>query len=308
MPWDEARSPRGMQVPKTHYGRNYTKTAMLMAFLIAILAIGGQLVGGNGGMLAFGLVGVAFNFLSYWFSDRIALMANRAQPVTREQLPEVYDIVERLTRKAGMPMPRIYVIPSDSPNAFATGRNPSHAAVAVTEGILRLLDRAQLEGVLAHELSHVANRDILISTMAAAVAGLISTLGYFVRWGALLGGMRRDDERGGSGLEMLAWAILAPILALVIQLAVSRSREYGADASGALLVGDPEPLASALEALERGTEVRPYEFAGPATAHLFIVNPFRGAGATIMNLLSTHPPLEERIRRLREMKRGMRFA
>ncbi len=309
MPWDQAQTPRGMPAPRTTgYGRNYAKTAMLMAFLIAILAIGGQLVGGNGGMLAFGFIGLVFNFLSYWFSDKIALMANRARPVTREQLPEVYDIVERLTRKAGMPMPRIYVIPSDSPNAFATGRNPSHAAVAVTEGILRLLDRRQLEGVLAHELSHVANRDILISTIAAAVAGLISTLGYMVRWGALLGGMRRDDERGGSGIELIAWAILAPLLALVIQLAVSRSREYGADASGAVLAGDPEPLASALEALERGTQVHPYQFAGPATAHLFIVNPFRGAGATIMNLLSTHPPLEERIRRLREMKRGMRYA
>ncbi len=308
MPWDEAQSPRGMQLPKTHFGRNYAKTAMLMAFLIAILAIGGQLVGGNGGMLAFGFLGLVFNFVSYWFSDRIALMANRAQPVTREQLPEVYDIVERLTRKAGLPMPRIYVIPSETPNAFATGRNPSHAAVAVTEDILRLLDRNQLEGVLAHELSHVANRDILISTIAAAVAGLISTLGYVVRWGALLGGMRREDERGGSGIELIAWAILAPLLALVIQLAVSRSREYGADASGAMLVGDPEPLATALEALERGNEVHPYEFAGPATAHLFIVNPFHGAGAAIMNLLSTHPPLEERIRRLRAMKRGMRYA
>src|SRR5512142_1465378 len=309
MPWDQAQPTRGMQAPKTSgYGRNYAKTAMLMAFLIALLAIGGQLVGGNGGMLAFGFLGVVFNFLSYWFSDKIALMANRAKPVTREQLPQVYDIVERLTRKAGMPMPRIYVIPSDSPNAFATGRNPSHAAVAVTQGILKLLDRRELEGVLAHELSHVQNRDILISTIAAAVAGLISSLGYMVRWGALLGGMRRDDERGGSGLEMIAWAILAPLLALVIQLAVSRSREYGADASGAGLMGDPEPLAEALLALEQGNEVRPYEYAGPATAHLFIVNPLRGAGATIMSLLSTHPPLEERIRRLREMKRGMRFA
>src|SRR5512138_3005367 len=309
MAWNETASPRGMQTRgNPGFGRNYAKTAMLMAFLIAILAIGGQAAGGTGGMLLFGGIGLVFNLLSYWFSDRIALMAHRAQPVTREQLPAVYDIVERLTRKAGMPMPRIFVIPSDSPNAFATGRNPSHAAVAVTQGILRILDARQLEGVLAHELSHVQNRDILISTIAAAVAGLISTLGYVVRWGALLGGMRRDDERGGSGIELIAWAILAPLLALVIQLAVSRSREYGADASGAALVGDPEPLASALEALERGNEVRPYEFAGPATAHLFIVNPFRGAGATIMSLLSTHPPLEERIRRLREMKRGIRYA
>jgi heat shock protein HtpX len=309
MPWNETDKPRGMQVPRVPgTGRNYAKTAMLMAFLIALLAIGGNLVGGYQGMLLFGGIGLVFNFVSYWFSDRIALMVNRAQPVTREQLPEVYEIVERLTRKAGMPMPRLFVIPSATPNAFATGRNPSHAAVAVTEGIVRLLDRRQLEGVIAHELSHVRNRDILISTIAAAVAGLISSLGYMVRWGALFGGMRRDDERGGSGLEMLAWAILAPILALVIQLAVSRSREYGADASGAELVGDPEPLASALEALERGNEVHPYEFAGPATAHLFIVNPFHGAGATIMSLLSTHPPLEERIRRLRAMRRGVRFG
>ncbi|HUL59489.1 MAG TPA: zinc metalloprotease HtpX [Anaeromyxobacteraceae bacterium] len=309
MPWNDAQQPRGMTAPKVAgVGRNYAKTAMLMAFLIALLAIGGNLVGGTQGMLLFGGIGLVFNFLSYWFSDRLALMANRAQPVTREQLPEVYEIVERLTRKAGLPMPRVYVIPSASPNAFATGRNPSHAAVAVTEGILRILDRRELEGVLAHELSHVQNRDILISTVAAAVAGLISSLGYMVRWGALLGGYRRDDERGASGVEMLAWAILAPLLAVIIQLAVSRSREYGADASGASLMGDPEALASALEKLERAGEVQPYEYAGPATAHLFIVNPFRGAGRTLMNLFSTHPPLEERIRRLREMRRGMRFA
>ncbi len=309
MAWNEAAMPRGMTAPKVPgAGRNYVKTAMLMAFLIALLAIGGNLVGGYQGMLLFGGIGLVFNFLSYWFSDRIALMAHRAQPVTREQLPEVHDIVERLTRKAGMPMPRLYVIPALTPNAFATGRNPQHAAVAVTEGILKVLDRRQLEGVLAHELSHVKNRDILISTVAAAVAGLISALGYMVRWGALLGGMRRDDDRGGSAIEMLAWAILAPLLALVIQLAVSRSREYGADASGAALVGDPEPLAEALLALERGNEVAPYPYGGPATAHLFIVQPLTGAASRFMNLFSTHPPIEERVRRLREMKRGVRFA
>ena len=309
MSWNDTEKPRGMKVPRVPgTGRNYAKTAMLMAFLIAVLAIGGNVFGGYQGMLLFGGIGLVFNFVSYWFSDRIALMANRAQPVTREQLPDVYEIVERLTRKAGLPMPRIYVIPSAAPNAFATGRNPSHAAVAVTQGILRLVDKRQLEGVLAHELSHVRNRDILISTIAAAVAGLISSLGFVIRWGALFGGMRRDEDRGGSAIEMLAWAILAPILALVIQLAVSRSREYGADASGAELMGDPEPLASALEALERGNEVRPYEFAGPATAHLFIVNPLKGRGAALMNLLSTHPPLEERIKRLRAMKSGVRMA
>ena len=309
MAWDEAQSPRGMQLPKTHFGRNYVKTAMLMAFLIAILAIGGEMAGGTGGMLLFGFIGLVLNLASYWFSDKIALMAHRAQPVTREQLPEVYEIVERLTRKAGMPMPRIYVIPSATPNAFATGRNPSHAAVAVTEGILRMLNARQLEGVLAHELSHVRNRDVLIATIAAAIAGLVSALGHAIQWGAILGGFGgREGEERGNPFAALAWALLAPIIALIVQLAVSRSREYGADASGAALAGDPEPLAEALLALEKGNEIRPYEYGGPATAHLFIVNPFRGAGSAFLKLFSTHPPIEDRVRRLREMKRGMRFA
>jgi heat shock protein HtpX len=291
-------------------GRNYIKTSMLMAFLIAVLAIGGSTWGGYQGMLLFGSIGLLFNFGSYWFSDRIALMMHRAQEVSREQLPQVYEIVERLTRKAGLPMPRIYVIPSETPNAFATGRNPSHAAVAVTQGILRILEPRQLEGVLAHELTHVRNRDILISTIAAAVAGLISSLGHAIQWGAMFGGLsRRDDgERGGSAIEMLAWAILAPLIALVVQLAVSRSREYAADAGGADLVGDPEPLAEALLALEKGNEALPYQYGGPATAHLFIVSPFSGLGGRVMNLFSTHPPIEERVRRLREMRRGMRYA
>src|SRR5512140_740058 len=204
MPWSEAAQPRGMTTSHgTGAGRNYVKTAMLMAFLIAILAIGGQMYGGTGGMLLFGGIGLVINFFSYWFSDKIALAAHRAQPVTREQLPQLYEIVERLTRKAGLPMPRVYVIPSATPNAFATGRNPAHAAVAVTQGILRLLEPRQLEGVLAHELTHVRNRDILISTIAAAVAGLISSLGHAIQWGAMLGGFsHRDDDRGGSVIEM----------------------------------------------------------------------------------------------------------
>jgi heat shock protein HtpX len=309
MAWSESTPVRGIPGGSRGVGRNYLKTAMLMAFLIAVLAIGGSTWGGYRGMLLFGGLGLVINFFSYWFSDRIALMAHRAQPVTREQVPQLYEIVERLTRKAKLPMPKLYVIPSETPNAFATGRNPSHAAVAVTEGIMRLLDWRELEGVLAHELSHVRNRDILISTIAAAVAGLISSLGHMIQWGAMFGGLsRRDDEGRGGGLEMLAWAILAPIMAMIIQLAVSRSREYGADASGAELIGDPEPLADALLKLERGNEVIPYQYGGPATAHLFIVHPFSGAGGAIMNLLSTHPPIEERVRRLREMKRGMRFA
>jgi len=309
MAWSESTHVRGTPRAQLGAGRNYLKTAMLMAFLIALLAIGGSVWGGYQGMILFGSIGLLINFFSYWFSDRIALMAHRAQPVTREQLPQLYEVVERLTRKAGLPMPKLYVIPSETPNAFATGRNPSHAAVAVTQGIMRILDWREIEGVLAHELSHVKNRDILISTIAAAIAGIISSLGHMIQWGAMFGGLsRRDDDRGGGAIEMLAWAILAPIMALIIQLAVSRSREYGADASGAALLGDPDPLADALMKLERGNEAIPYQYGGPATAHLFIVNPFSGAGGAIMNLLSTHPPIEERVRRLRELKRGMRYA
>ncbi len=309
MAWSESTPVRGTPRAQLGAGRNYIKTAMLMAFLIALLAIGGSVWGGYQGMILFGSIGLLINFFSYWFSDRIALMAHRAQPVTREQLPQLYEVVERLTRKAGLPMPKLYVIPSEAPNAFATGRNPSHAAVAVTQGIMRILDWREVEGVLAHELSHVKNRDILISTIAAAIAGIISSLGHMIQWGAMFGGLsRRDDDRGGGAIEMLAWAILAPIMALVIQLAVSRSREYGADASGAELVGDPDPLADALLALERGTELRPYEYGGPATAHLFIVNPFSGAGARMLHLFSTHPSTEDRIARLRAMKRGVRYA
>ncbi|MGB8932100.1 MAG: zinc metalloprotease HtpX [Anaeromyxobacteraceae bacterium] len=312
MPFETPSVPRGMQPVRSGSsgsGRGYLKTTMLMAFLVALLAIGGQMYGGTGGMLLFGGIGLVFNFASYWFSDKIALMAHRAQPVTRQQLPELYEIVERLTRRAGMPMPRLFVIPSPTPNAFATGRNPEHAAVAVTEGILGILDRRQLEGVIAHELTHVRNRDILISTIAASVAGLVSALGHAIQWGAWLGmGRSSDDDRGGSAIGALAWALLAPIIAMIVQLAVSRAREYGADAGGAELVGDPMPLADALLTLERGNQVRPYDFAGPATAHMFIVNPFRGLGGAMMSLFSTHPPTEERVRRLREMRGGVRIT
>ncbi len=287
---------------RPHLFSGYLRTALLMAGLIALLAIGGRALGGTQGMLLFGGIGLVTNFFMYWFSDRIALAAHRAQPVTRAEAPTIYAIVERLTQRAGLPMPRVYVIPSASANAFATGRNPGHAAVAVTEGILDVLTEPQLEAVLAHELSHVKNRDILIATIAAAVAGLVSTIGHVMQWGLMLGGMRGDDDRRGGGLAALAWIIVAPIMALLIQLAISRSRELGADASGAALCGHPENLAAALARLEQGQQVRPYEFAGPATAHLFIVNPLRGAAATFMNLLSTHPPIEERIRLLQAMR------
>src|SRR5512144_966924 len=223
MAWNETTQTRGMQPQKVRgVGRNYVKTAMLMAFLIALLAIGGNAWGGYPGMLLFGSIGLVINFVMYWFSDRIALMAHRAQPVTRDQAPELYEMVERLTRKAGMPMPRVYVIPSETPNAFATGRNPSHAAVAVTEGIMRILDRRELEGVLAHEISHVRNRDVLIATIAAAVAGLVSSLCHVIQWGAILGGVgvRSDYDDRGSVLVALFWSILASIVSLLIQLAV----------------------------------------------------------------------------------------
>jgi heat shock protein HtpX len=288
--------------PRPRFFSNYLRTGALMAALIALLALGGRAIAGAQGMMLFGFVGLLMNFGMYWFSDRIALAAHRAQPVTRAEAPTIYAIVQRLTERARMPMPRVYIIPSASANAFATGRNPSHAAVAVTEGILQILNERQLEAVLAHELSHVKNRDILISTIAAAVAGLVSTIGHVLQWGFLLGGARSDDDERGGGLAALAWIIVAPIIAVLIQLAISRSRELGADASGATLCGHPEDLASALRRLEDAQEVRPYEFAGPATAHLFIVNPLRGAAAAFMNLLSTHPPIEERIRRLEAMR------
>ncbi|HYD43621.1 MAG TPA: zinc metalloprotease HtpX [Anaeromyxobacter sp.] len=311
MSWSEAAQPRGMTSSyRPGVGRNYLKTAMLMAFLIAVLAIGGQMWGGTAGLLLFGGIGLVFNFVSYWFSDKIALRAHRAEPVTREQAPQLYEMVERLTRRAGLPMPSLYRIPSPTPNAFATGRSPRHAAVAVTDGIVQLLTPRQLEGVIAHELAHVKNRDILIATIAAAVAGLVASLGHMIQWGAMLGGFGRssdDEEGGGSNIfGALAWAILAPIIAMIIQLAVSRSREFGADASGAELIGDPEPLAEALLTLEKGNQVIPYEHGGPATAHLFIVNPFQGGAQRIMNLFSTHPSTEDRVQRLRELRSVLR--
>jgi len=284
-----------------HLFSSYFRTGLLMAGLVAVLAIGGQTFGGTQGLLLWGGLGLVTNFVMYWFSDRLALAAHRAQPVSRVEAPTLHTIVERLTHRAGMPMPRIYLIPSAAANAFATGRNPRHAAVAVTDGILQLLSERELEGVLAHELAHVKNRDVLIATVAAGVAGLVATLGHVLQWGLMWIGPRSDEDRGG-GLAALAWIIVAPLVALLIQLAISRSREYGADAAGAALCGDPEALASALTKLEQSRPFHPYEFAGPATAHLFIVNPMSGSLAAFMNLISTHPPIEERVRRLHAMR------
>jgi len=276
---------------------NALKTALLLGLLTGFMILVGDWLGGQNGMiLALGIAAV-MNFVSYFFSDKIALMTYRAQPVTREQLPRVYEVVERITQKQGLPMPKIYVIPTDSPNAFATGRNPSHASVAVTQGILNLLDDEELEGVLAHELGHVRNRDILISSIAATLAGAITILARMAYWGALFGGMggRDREDRGGGGLSALFMLILAPIAAMLIQLAVSRSREYAADATGAHFTGNPYALARALEKLDAYSKRIPM-VASPSSAHLFIVQPL--LGINFAGLFSTHPPIRKRIERL----------
>ncbi len=277
----------------------FWRTGLLMAGLVALLAVMGRSIGGWSGMVLFGAIGVLFNFGSWWFSDRIALAVHRAEPADPARYGVLHEMVQELSHRAGLPTPRVYVIPSMTPNAFATGRNSEHAAVAVTAGILRILDRRELRGVIAHELAHVRNRDTLISTIAASIAGLISAVGSAVRWGALLGGFGRRDGDGRGGLEMLVMAIVAPIVAMLIQLAVSRSREYGADETGARICGDPDALADALLRLEAGVEQIPYEHAGPATAHLFIVNPF--SARSVVALMSTHPATEERVARLRRL-------
>jgi heat shock protein HtpX len=280
---------------------NMFKTAILLAVLTAMLILIGGAIGGQQGMIVGFLFALATNFFSYWFSDRIVLAMYGAQPIEEAQAPELYAMLRRLTTRAHIPMPRVYLIPTDTPNAFATGRNPEHAAVAVTEGIMRILDAEELEGVLAHELSHVTNRDVLISTIAATLAGAITLLAHMAQWAAIFGGMRRsdDDEGGGSVIGMILMVILAPIAAMLVQLAVSRAREYQADASGARLAGRPWGLAKALEKLEMAQAAVPMA-ANPATAHLFIVNPL--SGRAFATLFSTHPPIEERIARLRAMR------
>ena len=277
---------------------NTFKTALLLTALTLFLLFMGQVFGGQRGLvMAFGLA-IIMNFVSYFWSDKIALAMYRAQPVTREQLPRAYAVVERLTAKMGIPMPKMYVIPTESPNAFATGRNPQHASVAVTEGILNLLNDEELEGVLAHELGHVRNRDILISSVAATLAGAITLLARMGYWASLFGGMGgdRDDRDRGGGFVALLMLILAPIAATLIQLAVSRSREYQADATGAELTGNPYALANALRKLDGYSKRIPMQ-ASPSTAHLFIVAPLLG-GMNFANLFSTHPPIAKRIERL----------
>jgi heat shock protein HtpX len=274
---------------------NTFKTAFFLTALTLLLMFVGRVFGGQNGMLIALVVAAVMNFISYFFSDKIALAMYRAQPVTRDQLPRAYQIVERLTQRVGIPMPKIYVIPTDSPNAFATGRNPAHASVAVTQGILSLLNDEELEGVLAHELGHVRNRDILISSVAATIAGAVTYLAEIARWGMIFGGFERDRDDRGGGFGALLMLILAPLAAMLIQLAVSRSREYQADETGAHFTGNPYALASALAKLDAYSKRLPLP-ATPSTAHLFIIQPF--LGMSLASLFSTHPPIQKRIERL----------
>jgi heat shock protein HtpX len=283
---------------------NTFKTAILLGLLSGLLVIGGRALMGPGGLWVGLFLAAAMNFSSYFFSEKIALMSYSAQPVTPQENPEIYrrvaPIVEGLCRRMGLPMPRLWVIPEQSPNAFATGRNPQHSSVAFTAGILQLMDDRELEGVVAHELGHVLHRDILISSIAAMLAGTITMLASMARWGMIFGGLSRDDDdRGGGVLGELLMMLLAPIAAMLIQAAISRSREYDADAASAKYTGTPYELISGLQKLDTWSKRIPMD-ASPATAHMFIVKPF--TGRSLMNLFSTHPPTADRIARLQAMR------
>ena len=279
---------------------NMLKTTLLMGLLTVLLVtIGGALGGRNGMAMAFLLAG-GMNFFSYWFSDKIVLSMYGARHIEEADDPRFYGIVRHLAQRANLPMPKVYLIDSETPNAFATGRNPEHAAVAATSGIMRILSDDELAGVMAHELTHVKNRDILISTIAATFAGAITYLAHMAQWAAIFGGGRRDDDEGGGVFGMLFMAILAPIAAMLVQMAISRSREFGADAGGASISGNPLSLANALQKLEMANQRIPME-TNAATAHMFIVNPLTGDG--LMTLFSTHPPIPERVARLQVMSR-----
>lgn len=275
------------------------KTTLLLGAMTGLLLLIGGMLGGAGGLEIAFILALVMNFSSYWFSDKLVLRAYGARELDPSSAPELYSIVSELAHDAHIPVPRMYLIDTDTPNAFATGRNPNHAAVAVTRGILRICSRDELKGVLGHELSHVINRDILTSSIAATLAGAIMMISSMIRWGAIFGGFGGgDDERRGGFVELLVMAVIAPMAAMLIQLAVSRTREYQADASGARLTHNPLYLANALRKLEAANERLPMD-AGPATAHLFIVNPLSAQG--LSRLFSTHPPIEERIRRLEQM-------
>jgi heat shock protein HtpX len=280
---------------------NTLRTTFLMAMLTVLLVLAGGAIGGQTGMLFALVMAGVMNFISYWFSDKIVLSMYGAKEVTEADSPEFYGMVRQLAVQAGIPMPRVYIIPSETPNAFATGRNPEHAAVAATTGIMRILSREELMGVMAHELSHVKNRDILISSIAATIAGAITYLAHMAQWAAIFGGGRDRDDDGGGILGLLVMAIVAPLAAMLIQMAISRSREYQADKGGAEVTANPLYLANALRKLQMANQQIPMQ-ANAATAHMFIVNPLTGGG--LSSLFSTHPPMEERVRRLEEMAYG----
>jgi heat shock protein HtpX len=278
---------------------NTIKTTFLLTCLTLLLVAMGSAIGGQSGMIIAFLIAGGMNFFSYWYSDKIVLKMYKAREVSAAESPNLYNMVRRLAQRANMPMPKVYIIPSEGPNAFATGRNPQNAAVAATEGLMRLLSEDELEGVMAHELAHVQNRDTLISTIAATFAGAIAMLGSMLQWAAIFGGGRSEDEEGGGMLGSLALAFIAPMAAMLIQMAVSRSREYLADASGARICGKPLALANALSKLQMGAQAVPMQEATPATSHMFIVNPL--TGRSMLKLFSTHPPMEERVARLELM-------
>ena len=278
--------------------KNQLKTAVLLALLTALLLWIGSLFGRNGIIFA-GVFVVLMNFGSYWFSHKIVLWMYRAKEAKQSEYPKLYKVVKEVSKLSGLPMPKVYVIPSEQSNAFACGRGPKHSAVACTEGILKLLNDEELKGVIAHELSHIQNRDVLIATIVGTIAGVISYIGAMARWSAIFGGGREDD-RGGNIVSLLILGIITPLIATLIQLAISRSREYMADETGARILSNSRGLASALEKLEGDAKKHPMRFGNPSTAHLFISNPFSGQG--LMNLLSTHPPLDLRVKKLREMK------
>jgi heat shock protein HtpX len=279
---------------------NQIRTTFLLAVMTALILWVGQLLGGRQGMIIALIFAAGMNFFSYWYSDKLVLKMYRASEVAPNQAPELYEMVQRLTQQAGLPMPKLYVIPQEGPNAFATGRNPEHAVVAVTDGLLKIMDREEVMGVLAHELAHVKNRDILIGSIAATMAGAIMMLATMARWSAIFGGGSHDEEGGGAGfIGLIVMSIIAPMAAMIIQMAISRSREYLADATGAKFAGHPEGLANALEKLGAYSKRLPLN-ANPSTAHMFIVNPL--SGRSMMSLFSTHPPIEERIARLRGIR------
>ena len=276
---------------------NQIKTAFLLGLMTLFIIFIGQMLGGKSGMMFAFVIAIAMNFMSYWYSDKIVLRMYHAREVDKNEAPGLYSMTEELTRNAGLPMPKLYILPEDAPNAFATGRNPEHAAIAVTEGLLHRMERDEVKGVLAHEISHIKNRDILIGSIAATMAGAIMILANMTRYAAFFGGIGRDDDEGGAGniIGVILLSILAPLGAMIIQMAISRSREYLADQTGARIAGTPAGLTSALKKLGAYSG-RISMDANPASAHIFIANPL--SGRSLMNLFSTHPPMEERIRRL----------